>query len=114
MAITAILAGTIYTPIQEIKDGVVLIEHHRISNVGPRDSVQVPGGARVIDHGGLVVTPGFVDMHIHGAAGHDLMEATPEALSAVGTFLARHGVTSYVATTITAGIEQTIQAATKL
>ena len=37
------------------------------------------------------LAPSFLDVHTHGAAGHDVMEATPEALDAIGSFLAAHG-----------------------
>jgi N-acetylglucosamine-6-phosphate deacetylase len=51
----------------------------------------------------------MLDIHIHGAAGHDAMEATPEALSAIGGFLAAHGVGAYLATTVTAPMETTLR-----
>jgi N-acetylglucosamine-6-phosphate deacetylase len=111
MAITAILAGSILTPLAEIQNGVILVEGDHIAEVGKKESVTIPSGAAVIDHTDRMITPGFIDMHIHGAAGHDFMEATPEAVSTIGAFLARHGTTSYVATTVTAGIDRTIEAA---
>jgi N-acetylglucosamine-6-phosphate deacetylase len=107
----AILAGTIYTPTEEISNGVILIDGYRISKVGPRDQIKIPAGATVIDNQDRIIVPGFIDMHIHGAAGHDLMEATPEAVSAVASYLARHGTTSYLATTVTASLERTLHAA---
>src|SRR5579885_3741048 len=76
--VKAIFAGTIYTPSEEIRDGVILVEGHRIARVGPRDQVKVPAGATAIDYQDRTVVPGFIDIHIHGAVGHDLMEATPE------------------------------------
>lgn len=111
MSITAILAGTILTPTDEIEDGVVVIEDGHFAEVGRRDSVKIPVGAQVVDHSDQIVAPGFVDTHTHGAAGHDFMEATPEALSAIGSYFARHGTTSYLATTITADIERTVRVA---
>src|SRR5258708_30979399 len=114
MAITAILAGSILTPADEIENGVILVDGHRILEVGERDSIKIPAGSTVIDHHDRIITPGLIDMHIHGAAGHDFMEATPDSLSSIGAFLASHGTTSYVATTVTASIERTIEAATGL
>ncbi|HUZ47635.1 MAG TPA: N-acetylglucosamine-6-phosphate deacetylase [Terriglobia bacterium] len=113
-AAKAIIAGTIYTPAEEIRDGVILIEGHRIAKVGSRDQVKIPAGATVIDNADRTVVPGFIDLHIHGAAGYDLMEATPEAVAAVGMHLARHGTTSYAATTVTASAERTLHAAEAL
>ena len=111
MTTTAILAGTILTPTKEITDGAILIESGRIAEVGPASEVKLPADAAVIDHRDKTVTPGFIDMHIHGAAGHDFMEATPAAVSRIGEFLARHGTTSYVATTVTASAESILEAA---
>jgi N-acetylglucosamine-6-phosphate deacetylase len=110
-AIKAILAGTIYTPTEEIGNGVILIDGHRISRVGSRQEIKIPPGAAVIDNQDRIVVPGFIDMHIHGAAGHDLMEGTPEAVLAVAGYLARHGTTSYLATTVTASLDRTLHAA---
>jgi N-acetylglucosamine-6-phosphate deacetylase len=113
-ATKAILAGMIYTPTEEIEKGVILIEGPRVAKVGPRERVKIPANATVIDNQDRLIVPGFIDMHIHGAAGHDLMEATPEAVSAVSAYLARHGTTSYLATTVTASLDRTLHAARSL
>ncbi len=107
----AILAGMIYTPTEQIDHGVILIDGYRIAKVGPREKVKIPASATVIDNQDRIVVPGFIDVHIHGASGHDLMEATPEAVSAVSSYLAQHGTTSYLATTVTASLERTLHAA---
>src|SRR6185437_10338357 len=52
----------------------------------------------------------FFDVHLHGAAGHDVMEATPDALDAIGTFLASRGTSAYLATTVTASLDATLRA----
>ena len=52
----------------------------------------------------------FFDVHIHGAAGHDVMEATPEALDTIGRFLASRGTGSFLATTVTAPLDATLRA----
>jgi N-acetylglucosamine-6-phosphate deacetylase len=57
-----------------------------------------------------MLAPAFLDVHIHGAAGHDVMEATPEALSAVGGFLATRGTGAFLATTVTAPLDATLRA----
>ena len=110
-ALKAIVAGTIFTPDEEIRDGVILVEGHRIAKVGPREQVKIPQGAAVIDYQDRTVVPGFIDIHIHGAVGYDLMEGTPEAVTAVGKYLARHGTTSFAATTVAASLERTLNAA---
>ena len=60
-----------------------------------------PAGSRVINAGGLYLSPGFVDIHTHGAGGADFMDGTEEAvLTACRTHL-RHGTTTIVPTTLT-------------
>jgi len=56
------------------------------------------------------LSPAFFDIHVHGAAGHDAMEATPEAINCIGGFLATKGVAYFLATTVTAPIDRTLRA----
>lgn len=56
---------------------------------------------QVLDAQGLPVLPGFIDLHVHGSAGHEAMDASVEGLRAMAQFYARHGVTSFLATTWT-------------
>lgn len=75
----------------EIVDGVIAAIH--------------PGG-----ESGPNVLPGFVDVHCHGGVGSDVMDATPEALHQIARFYARHGVTGFLATTMTAPPEHILRA----
>jgi N-acetylglucosamine-6-phosphate deacetylase len=111
MPLYAIFPERIFTPQREIRDAVVIVESSRITAAGPRNEVTVPAGAKHIDAPGLTLIPGFVDVHIHGAGGHDVMEATPEALNAVAETLARGGTTSFLATTVTAAPDALCQSA---
>ncbi len=99
---TAIYADRAFTPFEEISDAVVVLQGSKILEIGRRGSVVLPRGAREISTRGKTVVPGFVDVHIHGAGGHDVMEGTPEALEIIAATVARHGTTSMVATTVTA------------
>jgi N-acetylglucosamine-6-phosphate deacetylase len=98
----AIFPERIFTPQREIRDGVVIVDGSRISAVGARNEVSVPTQAKRVEARGITLVPGFVDVHVHGAGGHDVMEATPVALDAVAAALARGGTTSFLATTVTA------------
>jgi N-acetylglucosamine-6-phosphate deacetylase len=91
-----------FTPTTEIRDAGILIREDVIEAIGPREGMSLPPGAREITVTELTAIPGFVDVHIHGAGGHDVMEGTDEAMAAVGRMIARHGTTSFVATTVTA------------
>jgi len=75
------LNGTIITDSGVIPDGMVLVQGDRIDYVGPRR--EIPAGAEVIDARGLYISPGFVDIHIHGGAGSDFMDATAPDIEAV-------------------------------
>jgi len=110
----AIKAGRLLTPSEQIPKAVVLIDNGVVMASGPAYKTPVPAGARVTDFPNGVLAPGFVDIHIHGADGHDAMEPTPDALVAIERFLAGHGVTSYCPTTITAPLTLTLSVLGKL
>jgi N-acetylglucosamine-6-phosphate deacetylase len=95
-------AARALTPTTEIPEAGILIRDGVIEAVGPREGMSLQPGAREIIASRQTAIPGFVDVHIHGAGGHDVMEGTNEALAAVARMLARHGTTSFVATTVTA------------
>jgi N-acetylglucosamine-6-phosphate deacetylase len=69
-----------------------------------------PAAATTLDAGGCTVLPGLIDVHVHGAVGHDTMDADPAALAAMAGFFARHGVTGFLATTMTADPAATLAA----
>ena len=97
------------TPLQAIDDAALLIEDGTIAAVGHRADVNIPGRTRVIDFGDALLAPGLIDIHIHGGAGHDVMEGSDESLAVVERHLTRHGVTSYCPTTVTAPIDATLR-----
>jgi N-acetylglucosamine-6-phosphate deacetylase len=67
-------------------------------------------GRQVVDAGGASLLPGFVDVHVHGAVGHEVMDGNAEGLTAMSAFFATHGVTSFLATTWTAPVGETMRA----
>jgi N-acetylglucosamine-6-phosphate deacetylase len=107
----AIFAGCVFTPDHEIHDAVILLDGEKVAAVGRRDEVTVPESAKRYDKREFSVIPGFIDVHIHGAAGHDVMESRPQALATITRFVVRHGTTSVVATTVTASEESICKAA---
>ena len=60
---------------------------------------EMPTGARLLDASGLIASPGFIDLQVNGAAGHDIT-SDPSAMWEIGEALARHGVTSFLATIV--------------
>ena len=106
MATTLIHARRALTPSAEIADAGILIRDGVIEAIGPRAGMNLPADAKEIVAEDKTAIPGFVDVHIHGAGGRDIMEATPDAMAVVTKMLARHGTTSIVATTVTASPEE--------
>jgi N-acetylglucosamine-6-phosphate deacetylase len=104
---TAIYASRILTPQEEVSDGIILVEGGRIAAIGHRDEVRVPSDATNYVATGMIVVPGFVDVHVHGAGGHDVMEGSARALDRIVSMVAHYGTTSIVATTITARLDET-------
>lgn len=103
------MARQLITPLQAIEDAALLIEDGAIAAVGRRADVNIPGRTRVIDFGHAILAPGLIDIHIHGGAGHDVMEGSDESMAAIERHLTRNGVTSYCPTTVTAPIDATLR-----
>ena len=86
----------------------ITVEDGRIALLEPWDDGTPPQGD--IDARDALLLPGFIDIHVHGGAGRYVMEGTDDALDAVAAHLARHGVTGFLPTTITAPWPQQAQA----
>lgn len=82
--------------------GSLWVEGEKITDIS-KEGFSERTADRVIDGKGKdwTVIPGFIDVHIHGAAGHDTMDATQEALEGIATVLPEEGTTSFLATTMT-------------
>jgi N-acetylglucosamine-6-phosphate deacetylase len=116
-------AKRLYTPLEEIRNPLVFIEDGLISAVSSRDQREIPKQATVIDlfgdsaHGepaDTILAPGFVDIHMHGGAGLDVMRAAVSELPHLNKFLTTHGVTGYFPTTVAAPLDQTCAALERL
>jgi N-acetylglucosamine-6-phosphate deacetylase len=105
-----VTADKLWDGTQLLSNPVVGIEDGRIASLSARKACEIPASPRILDYPGATLAPAFFDVHIHGAAGHDAMEATPEALNAIGRFLAARGTGSYLATTVTAPLDVTLRA----
>jgi len=110
----ALTARRLYTPLRSLDRPLVLVEDGRIAEIRSHEAREVPARARLIDYADAILAPGFVDIHIHGGAGHDVMEADPAALPAVESLIARHGVTAYLPTTVSAPLDHILAALDRL
>lgn len=90
--------GHIITPYRIIRNGTLVVEGRRILAVSDRD-VDVPD-ATEIDVKGLYMSPGFIDLHVHGGGGHDFMDGTVEAFLEVAKKHSQFGTTTIVPTTL--------------
>lgn len=93
----AVVYNEVFEPIR----ADVAIEGELIAAIG-----DVTASGEQFDLTGMTVIPGFIDMHIHGCAGADTGDATPEALEAMSALLVKRGVTSFCPTSMTLGFEE--------
>lgn len=93
---------------------MVIIGDGVIKSVGKTDQLETPAGAKIVDEREKTVAPGFVDIHVHGSSGHDVMEETDEAILAVAASLFHHGTVAFYPTTVTAARDQTLRAVERL
>src|SRR5437868_4208126 len=109
----ALTASALITPLEEIEQPLLLLDGGIIAEVTSRRARAIPR-CRTIDLGDAVLAPGYLDMHIHGGAGHDVMAANPDGLPALERLLLEHGVTAYIPTTVTAPMDATCAALERL
>lgn len=89
----------------ERENVVVMVQNGLIVGLQEWDDSIRPQPGDIEARDGVLI-PGFLDIHVHGGAGRYLMEGTDDALNAVAVHLARHGVTGFLSTTITAPWEE--------
>jgi N-acetylglucosamine-6-phosphate deacetylase len=110
----AFTAANLLAPTGRADDVLLLVDEGRIVAMGSRSSLALPAGGSVRDFGDASIAPGYIDLHIHGSAGFDVMDEVPQALPAIESLLARHGVTAYFPTTVTASLDTTLGALERL
>ncbi len=108
MIYQAITAETLLTAEAVVPRPLLLIEGGRILRIAVQAEMDEP--AATLNLPGHTLTAGCLDIHVHGAGGRDVMEAAPDAVGGVARMLARYGTTSFLATTVTAPVDATLQA----
>src|SRR5437588_11310204 len=98
-------AARVVQPSAVLESTDVLTRSGVITQIGNAPNADLDG-ASVIDLSGLTLFPGFIDIHIHGAAGVDTMGANSDELVSVGEFLARNGVTAWLPTLVPTPAEE--------
>ena len=102
MALQVFRNGTLIADYGEVSGSLVITRDGSIDYAGPWFPSEFPEGTEIIDATGLYVSPGFIDMHIHGGAGADFMDATKQDVDTVMRYHALHGTTALCPTTATA------------
>src|SRR5439155_14574565 len=97
----------IITPTKIVDGGTILVTGTSITavnekNIETEDAVE-------IDAKGNYVSPGFIDIHVHGGGGHDFMDATETAFLKIAEIHARYGTTSMLPTTLTSSKEEILE-----
>jgi N-acetylglucosamine-6-phosphate deacetylase len=106
-SIIKICNGHVITPDRILPNGSVLVKDGIISAVTD-DDLDMPE-ADIIDAGGRYISPGFIDIHVHGGGGHDFMDNTVEAFLEIAKIHARSGTTTMFPTTLTGPTEDIIK-----
>lgn len=100
--------GQLVTPFS-IFPGTIVIENGIIAYAGSPENA--PSGVEpVLDAEGAYITPGLIDIHVHGGGGGDVMDGTSGALEAMGQTFSRWGTTAFLPATVTAGHRETLKA----
>lgn len=94
-----VLSGRVVFEDGILEDGIVVIEGERIAYAGSPLAEYVEGAKCVKADG--YIWPGLIDVHIHGAGGADVMDATPQAIHNIAETVAQFGVTGFLPTTVT-------------
>lgn len=107
---TIVRSKSLLTDSGVLPDPWLLIEDGKIADLDSSALRPAPAAETTLSFPEATLAPSFFDVHIHGGMGHDLMDATPESMRAVSTFLGTHGVGQFLATTVTASMEATLRA----
>jgi N-acetylglucosamine-6-phosphate deacetylase len=99
--------ATLVMPDRLLPDGAIDVVDGRIGALGPERELASWSGT-TLDAGGLFVTPGFVDLHVHGGDNADFMDGTAAAFETVIRAHTRHGTTTIVPTSTVAHHDQTL------
>jgi N-acetylglucosamine-6-phosphate deacetylase len=110
----ALTADRLVAPTEVVEHPLLLVEDGKILEVATQTGGALPAGADQLDFQGAWIAPGYIDLHIHGSAGYDVMDESSAALPSLERLLVRHGVTSYYPTTVTAPVDQTLHALERL
>ncbi len=93
----ALVGGKVITPFRVIENGTIVIESSKIYELGKSSDVNIPGDCQVIDISGKMISPGFIDLLVHGGGGYGFADTTKESIEKVSDYFISHGSTAMLA-----------------
>jgi N-acetylglucosamine-6-phosphate deacetylase len=102
--------GNIVLPDEILKGGIVVLEGENIAGVHPASAAFSSQDTVLFDYGTHYISPGLIDIHLHGALGKDVMDGRAQGLGAIAVHQARCGVTGFVPTTLAASLPSLLTA----
>jgi len=100
--------GKLVFPDQILPRGMVVVEGEDIFSVSDLRKAVVDSGFEIVDFGENFIAPGFIDLHLHGALGKDILDADVESLKTIASFQARYGVTGFVGATMSTSVDSLV------
>lgn len=104
------LRGNIILPDRILKGGVVLIEGENIEGVYDHAAEISDKKIDIIDYGESIISPGLIDLHLHGALGKDVMDCDIQSLKQIALHQTRCGVTAFLGATVSSSWESLLKA----
>ncbi|HOQ68114.1 MAG TPA: N-acetylglucosamine-6-phosphate deacetylase [Candidatus Atribacteria bacterium] len=100
----------VLTPFRILENHSIVVEGNKIRAIGEKDIIKAERDMEIVNGQGLLyLSPGFIDIHVHGGGGADCLEGTREALEVMARSHARGGTTAFCPTITTAPLEQIFQ-----
>jgi N-acetylglucosamine-6-phosphate deacetylase len=108
---TVVLKGNLVLQDMTINQGYMVVEEEKISGIfAQKDRTHEDKGVQVIDYGDAYIAPGFVDLHLHGALGKDVMDGREESVRTIAKHQANNGVTGFLGSTMSAPLDSVLEA----
>lgn len=98
-----LILGKVITPNKIIEGGAIGIDGNKIFYVGENKNLGV--FKKTLDLREYFISPGFIDIHIHGAYGRDIIDGEESALDTISKFISKNGTTGFLPTVLTAPLE---------
>lgn len=109
MEVIILKNGKIITPYKIIQQGALVVKGNKIDAIYEDENDVDFENAQVVDVNGQYISPGFIDIHVHGGAGADFMDGSVDGFLKIAKLHAKYGTTSMVPTTLTSENEHLIK-----